>query len=415
MAVQEGGARSGIQRYQTKTGETRWRIRWELPPDAAGKRRQGSRRGFLRQSEAKRALNEILAELGGGSYVPADRVTVAEWLEGEWLPARRPDSSTSGRSRRQQLSLTAWSQYQSYVRAYVIPHIGSIALQELTGDDLHRLYDRLEVSGGKQGQGLAAKTLVNLHGVLHKALGDAVRRGKVARNAADQVEAPGAERVQMRWWSVDQLRAFVQHVEGDRLYAAWLLFVTTGMRRGEVAGLAWDDLDLAEGRLTVRWQLGLIDGVPIFKPRPKSRAGRRTLALDPATVEALEAHRRQQANEQADVGALWRPVQQDTFGTTRTGLVFTWEDGSLINPERFTRWFKRHCQGAGLPAIRLHDVRHSYASAGLAKARGWHEVKVISERLGHANLAITLDTYAHVLPAADEATAHTLATAILGR
>ncbi|MEX1177793.1 MAG: tyrosine-type recombinase/integrase [Nitriliruptor sp.] len=415
MAVQEGGARSGVQRYQTKSGETRWRIRWELPPDAAGKRRQGSRRGFRRQSEAKKVLNEILTDLGEGSYVPVDRLTVEEWLVGEWLPARRPEGGTTGRSRRQQLSLTSWSQYQSYIRAYVVPQIGSIALQELSGDDLHRLYDRLEVSGGKRGRGLSAKTLANLHGVLHKALGDAVRRGRLARNVADQVQAPGAERVQMRWWSVEQLREFVRHVEGDRLYAAWLLFVTTGMRRGEVAGLAWDDLDLDEGRLTVQWQLGLIDGVPIFKPRPKSRAGRRTLALDPATVEALRTHQRQQAVERAEVGALWQPVQQDQFGTARRDLVFSWEDGSLINPERFTTWFKRHCRAAGLPEIRLHDVRHSYASAGLANARGWYEVKVISERLGHANLAITLDTYAHVLPAADEATAHTLATAILGR
>jgi hypothetical protein len=220
MAVQEGGARSGIQRYQTKSGETRWRIRWELPPDAEGKRRQGSRRGFRRQAEAKKALNEILTELGAGSYVPADRLTVGEWLMGEWLPARRPSESTTGRSRRQQLSLTAWSQYRSYINAYVVPHIGSLGLQELTRDDLHRLYDRLEASGGRRGTGLSAKTLANLHGVLHKALGDAVRRGKLARNVADQVEAPGAERVQMLWWSVEQLRKFVHHVEGDRFYAA---------------------------------------------------------------------------------------------------------------------------------------------------------------------------------------------------
>lgn len=379
MTVQEGGARSGIQRYQTKSGQTRWRIRWELPPDAAGKRRQGSRRGFHRQSDAKRVLNEILTELGEGSYVPAHRLTVEEWLLSEWLPARRPEGGATGRSRRQQLSLTSWSQYQSYIRAYVVPQIGSIALQELTGDDLHRLYDRLEVSGGRRGRGLSAKTLANLHGVLHKALGDAVRRGKLARNVADQVQGPGAERVEMRWWSVEQLRGFVQHVEGDRLYAAWLLFVTTGMRRGEVAGLAWDDLDLDEGRLTVQWQLGLIDGVPIFKPRPKSRAGRRTLALDPATVEALRTHQRQQTAERSEVGALWQPVQQDQFGTARRDLVFTWEDGSLINPERFTTWFKRHCRAAGLPEIRLHDYAEVLVMPIRTRGRG-SAVVAVSDR-----------------------------------
>jgi hypothetical protein len=138
------------------------------------------------------------------------------------------------------------------------------------------------------------------------------------------------------------------------------------------------------------------------------------MALDPETVEALRAHRTQQQQERALVPELWHPVQTDHLGTARTHLVFTWEDGRLISPERFTIWFKRHCQAAGLPVIRLRDVRHSSASAGLAKATGWHEVKVISERLGHTNLAITIDTYSHVLPAADEATATTLASAILG-
>jgi integrase len=101
-------------------------------------------------------------------------------------------------------------------------------------------------------------------------------------------------------------------------------------------------------------------------------------------------------------------------GDPRAGLVFVWPEGTLINPERFTRWFTTHAEAAGLPRIRLHDVRHSYASAGLANAVGWAEVKVISERLGHASIGITLDTYSHVLPDRDAEVAATLATAILG-
>lgn len=182
---------------------------------------------------------------------------------------RRPDAANS--NRRRQLSLSAWSQYDTDIRAYVVPHIGQLPLQELKVEHLHDLYDHLELVGGRRGSGLSPKTLANLHGVLHKALGDAVRRGRLSRNVADRVEAPTAERVQLRWWSVEELRAFVDHVEGDRLYAAWLLFVATGMRRGEVAGLAWEDLDLNRRRLTVQWQPGLIDNQPIFKPRPKSR------------------------------------------------------------------------------------------------------------------------------------------------
>jgi integrase len=108
----------------------------------------------------------------------------------------------------------------------------------------------------------------------------------------------------------------------------------------------------------------------VVEPRHKSGARRRTLTLDPATVEALRGRQRQQEAERAEVGALWQPVQQDAFGISRRDLVVTWEHGTLIKPERFTTWFKRHCRAAGLPEIRLHDVRHSYAAAGLAQARG---------------------------------------------
>jgi integrase len=138
------------------------------------------------------------------------------------------------------------------------------------------------------------------------------------------------------------------------------------------------------------------------------------MALDPSTVDALRDHRRHQLEERIAAGPAWQDELADDLGTSRTGLVFTWEDGSLIHPERLSAWFRRHCVEAGLPPIRLHDVRHSYASAGLANATGWHEAKIISERLGYANVAITIDTDSHVLPAAGAETAHTLAKLILG-
>jgi integrase len=430
-SISEGSARSGIQSYETARGR-RWRVRYELPAGADGERRQSSKRGFTSKKDAKRFLRNVLADLEPGSYLAPEKLTVREWFEDEWLPSRRPNTATA-RGHRGTVGLSTWEQYRTYVRAYVVPYLGEIALQQLAPADLDRLYDRLEAQGKRRGRcatagvtcrehdcspalhdGIAPKTLANLHGLVHKALVDAVKRGRVKRNVADLVEAPGSERPTHRWWSPDELRAFVTHVRGDRLYAAWLLFVTTGMRRGEVAGLAWDDIDLETGVLTVNWQLGVLDSKPTFKPRPKSKAGARTMSLDPATVEALRVHRRHQLEERIAAGPIWQDEQPDHLGTSRTGLVFTWEDGSLIHPERLSTWFRRHCSEAGLPAIRLHDVRHSYASAGLANATGWHEVKIISERLGHANVAITIDTYSHVLPAADAATAHTLAKLILG-
>lgn len=153
MAVKEGSGRSGVQRYATPGGEIRWRIRWEPPAGPDGKRRQGSRRGFSRQADAKEALREVLADLGDGTYVPADRQTVGEWLQDEWLPMRKPDG-TATRSRRRQLSLSAWSQYDTYIRAYVVPHIGHLRLQELNTEHLYSLYDHLDLVGGRRGNGL---------------------------------------------------------------------------------------------------------------------------------------------------------------------------------------------------------------------------------------------------------------------
>lgn len=405
--------RGSVEKYETADGD-RWRIRYELPPGPDGKRRQRSKRGFEYQRDAERALREILSSIEDGSYVAPSDDTVEQWLL-EWLESRKPIDPSAGRRHRGKLAPSTWSQYRTYIKSMIIPVIGHVRLRNLQPEDFEQLYDHLEADGGRHGQGLSPKTITNAHGILSVALKSAVTRGKIAANPLDRLEhPPTAERTSTEWWSPEQLRSFVEHVEDDRLYAAWLLFATTGMRRGEVAGLGWGQVDLDQGTVTVAWQLGLVDSKPTFKPRPKTDAGRRRMSLDPATLEALRAHRKRQLEERVVAGPAWHEEQTDHYGTVRDDLVFRWEDGRLINPERFTRWFTQHVQAAGLPRIRLHDVRHSYASAGLATASGWGEVKVISERLGHASIGITLDTYSHVLPDQDAEVAATLARVILG-
>jgi integrase len=159
-------------------------------------------------------------------------------------------------------------------------------------------------------------------------------------------------------------------------------------------------VDLTAGRVTPRKPRIQVD-YQVHVSEPKTAKGKRSIALDPATVAALREHRARQAEERLLVGPLW----QDS------GLVFTWGDGRELHPERFTRWFYRLTREAGLPKIRLHDVRHSYATAALVAGV---PAKVVSERLGHANIAITMDTYSHVLPGMDEGAAATVASLILG-
>jgi integrase len=222
----------------------------------------------------------------------------------------------------------------------------------------------------------------------------------VARNVADAADLPKGITPEMRVWSPAQLRTFLTQVCADPLYGAWLLFATTGMRRGEVAGLRWADVDLDAGRASPR-RPRVVVNYEVHVSEPKTAKGRRSLALDPATVAALREHRAHQAEQRLAVGPRW----QDS------GLVFTWPDGRAIHPQRFSKWFEQHARAAGLPRIRLHDVRHSYATAALAAGI---PAKVVSERLGHATIAITMDTYSHVLPGLDEFAAGTVARLILG-
>ena len=409
------GARVPDRRCEKCRAESpKWAFTVDIGKDNHGRRKQRARTGFATRKAADRALRELLTSLDERRYVEPSRLTLETYLIEHWLPARKPKQRDAGRRHRGQVSLGTWASYRSDLKAHVIPRIGGVQLQDLAPATLNRLYDHLEEAGGRHGRGLAGKTVVNVHGILHKALKDAVKQGYLERNVADAVDAPRARRPRTAVWTVEQLRAFLRHVQAERLYAGWLLFATTGMRRGEVAGLAWPDLDLDHGKVRIDWTLGVVDSKATWKRRTKSEAGERVMSLDPATVEAFRAHRAMQAQERLRLGPHWRNRQHDWQGDYREDLAFTWPDGRLIDPQRWSTWFGEHCRSAGLPVIRLHDVRHTYATAALANARGWHDIKVISERLGHASTGITLDTYAHVLPKADEETAHSLATLILG-
>lgn len=259
----------------------------------------------------------------------------------------------------------------------------------------------MEESGGRNGQGLAPKTVRNAHGTIRKALDDAVKRRYVVRNVASDAQPPRLEHTEMVTWTPEQVQTFLAHVDGDRLYAMWFLYVTTGMRRGEVLGLRWSDVDLDRGRLSIVRQLTVVDGDPIVS-EPKTKRGVRTISLDDRTAGVLADHRRRQIEERLAAGPVWED----------TGLVFTWEDGTLIHPHNPTRWLRETTVELGLPNLGgPHGLRHTYATVALTSGV---PVKVVSERLGHANISITLDTYAHVMDRDDVEAAEQAAEAILG-
>lgn len=377
--------RGTVDSYKTKSGK-RWRIRYELPPGPDGKRRRGTRRGFKRERDAERALRELLGTVDSGTHVDPSSIALAEYLS-RWVEGV-------------QVRPTTRSRYRQSIDRHVVPHIGGIRLQALTAEHLDRCYRTLEREGGRHGQPLAPKTVRHAHTTVRTALAAAVKRGYVPRNVADDANPPRLIRPEMKTWTADEVRQFLDHVAEDRWYPMWLLFFTTGLRRGEVIGLRWQDVDLDRGSLTVRHVLTRVDGKTV-STTPKTTKGRRTIALDAATVTALRGWRRRQLADRMAAGPAW----QDT------GLVFTWEDGTLVHPNLPTEWLRQHAAEARLPRIRLHDARHTWASLALVAGV---PAKVVSERLGHATVSITLDVYTHAHPALDAEAADTVAQAILG-
>lgn len=372
-----------------KRGET-FTAYW-FTSDAEGKRIQRSKGGFRRQKDARAHLTEVLHAVGQGRYVEPSKVTLARFLNDSWLPAIRTTIRPS-----------TFRSYTGHVEAYVAPRIGGIPLQHVNAAVINAFYaDLLTTGRRKTGEGLSPATVRRVHATLHRALRDAVRWKLLIVNPADNADPPKqrqAGSAEMATWSADEVERFLAHVEGDRLAAAWVLATTTGLRRGELLGLRWADVDLDAGRASIRQTLLAVADKLSFST-PKTNRGRRSIPLPRRTVVALKAHRRCQLEERLAWGEGW----------TDSGLVFTRENGTPVHPDLFSRAFERHARRAGLPRIRLHDLRHTWATLGL---RAGVQVKVVSEALGHSTSSFTADVYQHSVPSMQEDAAELIADLI---
>ena len=318
-----------------------------------------------------------------GSYVEPSKVPLARFLVDEWLPGARPT-----------VRPLTYANYQARVGSIVKYSIGAVPLRALSGGHLTALYGELARDG------LSVGTIRFTHSVLRRALNDAVRWGRLARNPAGAADPPAASRSKVRAWSDRELRTFLAHVEGDRLYALWRLAATTGMRRGELLGLTWRHLDLDGARLRVEQQLLPTAGGVTFGP-PKSVRSERTVALDSATVGALRAHR--------DVQQLEKGLAADAYDDG--DLVFCNEIGEPIHPQALTAIFTSHRKAAGIPSGTLHVLRHTAATIALTRGVPLH---VVAGRLGDRAETL-LATYAHLLPHSDEVAAETIAAVLVDR
>ncbi len=350
----------------------------ELDARGKPKRKQTRRRGFPTRKAAQAELTRILTSLERSAYVAPSRQTVAEYLESTWLPSIKHTVKAS-----------TFDSYARNVRLHVAGRfIGTRQLQKVDGAALDQLYGLL-LAGDTEHRALSVKSVRYVATILHRAFKDAVRYGAIAQNPVDRSNIPKATTSrEMKVWTTDQARTFLASQVDNRLYGAYQLLLYTGMRRGEALGLKWSDVDLDAGRLQivrayVSTGVQRKGDIGAEFTSPKTAKGRRHLALDDGTIGALRAHRARQNQEKLLVGA----------GYDDQDMVFAMPDGRPIHPKHFSWCFVRDVKAADVPEIRLHDLRHTYATVALNA--GVHP-RIVQERLGHANVSITLDTYSHV-------------------
>ncbi|MFI6162931.1 tyrosine recombinase XerC [Micromonospora haikouensis] len=365
------------------------------------------RGGYPSEAAARRARDELLAlsrqEQAGRSW------TLARWLR-YWL-------STKTRIRP-----TTRMHYTHDVERFLIPHIGHLILGDLSARQLTAAFGQIAATRNRSGQLQRPCTLQHVHTTLRAALTGAVREGLLTTNPARHVELPARPRPQAQvwtearvtdWkttgerptvavWTPTQLAAFLDYVRDDSLFALWWLIALRGLRRGEAAGLRWSEVDLHAGQVSVVRQRTTA-GYTVHEGPPKSASSRRSVALDQHTVRVLRQHRdrqHQRAGARATTGKVWHD----------SGYVFTGPDGMPIHPGYLTQRMRLLVNRAGLPPIRLHDLRHGAAT--LAREAG-ADLKAVQDQLGHATIQLTADTYTSVLPESARRAAEATARLVL--
>lgn len=356
-----------------------WTLVFDVGRDGQGKRKQKWKAVRGTKADAERELRRVLRTLDTGAYVEPSKLSVAEYLE-RWLKDYAKPNTAA----------TTFDRYSEIVKLHLVPALGATLLAKLQPLQIQGYYAQALEIGRRDGNGgLSAQTVLHHHRLLKEALGQAIKWRLLVRNPADAVEPPRPQRHQIRTLSESETARLLERTKSSYLYMPILIAVTTGMRRGEVLGLRWLDIDLNAGMASVRQTLEATKDGLITK-QPKTAQSRRQVSLLPMTVSLLRAHQTNQKKARLALGPAY--IGHD--------LVCSRTDGQPINPRQLSKDFLSLLRRSeGLPRIRFHDLRHTHATQLLGQ--GVHP-KIVSERLGHTTIAITLDTYSHVMPGMQE-------------
>src|SRR5579859_872737 len=344
--------------FQRKDG--RWVVQLELG--------DGKRKFYYvkSQKEGIEKLRKAQRELEQGTLVTAPQQTVEQYLT-YWLEEVHKSS----------LKVSTYVKYRKVIHTYIVPALGNVKLEKLTPQHVQSLYNR------KQKDGLSPKSIHGIHGVLHKALDNAVRWNLVARNVCEVVSPPRLVKPEIQSLTMEQAHKLLKSLRGNRLEMLLTLALTTGLRRGEILALRWADVDLEKQTVRVHRTVDYIGKFGYVETEPKTAAGSRTVVLASFVIDKLRQHRKEQLEARLKAGGKWEDRD----------LVFTDLSGGYFNPRYLDLLFHKVLAEAGLPSMRFHDLRHSAAT--LLRGMGV-DMKVLQEILGHSNFMITANIYSHV-------------------
>jgi integrase len=358
-------ARGSIRKVARKDGIS-YEVVVDLGHDSVtGKRRQRTKR-YRTKRDAHTALTAWLADIDKGTAVDRSQQTVAELMH-YWLDTYA----------RHNVRPTTYEDYSCTVTQHIVPAIGAVPVQKLTAAHLQQFYAE------KLAAGSGPRTVQLCHLRLRQALAMAEKLGLVTRNAADAVMPPRVLQREMTIWTPDEAQRFLRAALQSSYGPIWLVLLATGMRRGEVLGLRWQDVDLEHQRLHVRQCVVSLGGATAIQP-PKSRAARRVIPVDASLIDALREHRIQQDERKVHLAKLWQDHD----------LVFASDVGTPINPRNLDRDFHKWVERAGVPRIRIHDIRHTVVTMAIASGS---PIKAASIYFGHAKTSTTMDIYTHGL------------------
>ena len=361
-----------------KRKDGRWEGRYTAGHDpATGKQIFKSVLGKT-QAEVKEKLKKALVEAGQIDFTKSGKYTMGTWMD-EWFEnvakiKVRPSSHQT---------------YRGYIDNHIKPSIGNIPLEKLTTMDLQKLYRSLLTKGRverieaeNQPSGLSAKTVRNINQVISSALDLAVAQKIIPSNPTDACELPKVEHREMQTIPEEQLQAFLAEAKATGVYEMYYIELATGLRRGELLGLKWQDIDWKNGIIKVRRQIARVDGQIVEAPL-KTKNSYRTVTISPQAIEVLKQQR----------------------AKTHDQYVFPSPNGGPISPDSVNNMLKRVLARAGIPKVRFHDLRHTFATIALQNGV---DIKTVSGMLGHFSAGFTLDTYAHVTTSAQKEAAQTM-------